>query len=91
MPDGDVLVVYDDRALGVARQRTFDGVRRSLLEYCDSAQTVEMLEKRLKSERGETAAGKADIQAILDEFVRHGLMIKDGSRYLSLPIMAHLG
>lgn len=91
VPAGEALVVCDDRVPWGARQRTFEGERRSLLEYCDRAQTVATVENRLKLERSETAMGKAEIEAILDEYVRDGLMIKEGSSYLSLPIMAHLG
>lgn len=90
-PVGDSLAVNDSRAVAPAPRITLSGLRRTLLECCDRAQTVDRLAKTLGTGNGQAGPDKEEIQAILEEFVRGKLMIKEGGGYLSLPLMAHLG
>jgi len=89
-PVGDSLVVHDSRAVAAAPRVSLSGVRRSLLEYCDRAQTVRLLGQRLRTERSEVFTD-GEIKAMLEDFVCDKLMIKEANSYLSLPVMTHLG
>ena len=88
-PAGDDLVVYDTRPVAVAPRVSLTGIRKDVIEYCDKARTVDQLQQQLKTEKN-TEVEKEEIKEVLEEFVRNKLMIREGSWYLSLPVMAHI-
>jgi hypothetical protein len=87
--DGDSLVVHDTRAVAVERRFSLKGIHKDVIEFCDKAQTIDQVDERLRLERNKEVP-KEEIRAVLDQFVSDKLMVKEGSRYLSLPIMTHV-
>lgn len=87
---GDSLVVYDTRPVAIAPQTVLRGIRRNVIEYCDRAHTIDQLCEGLRKENKSEVTAK-EIEAVLDELVRNRLMVKEGSWYLSLPVMTHIG
>ena len=86
---GDALELRDTRRVAAFAHALLTGIRRDVIEYCDRAHTLEQIHDRLIREK-DTEVPKDEIKAILDEFVGDNLMVREGSWYLSLPIMKHL-
>jgi ribosomal peptide maturation radical SAM protein 1 len=88
-PNDDSLVVYDTRPVAASPGSSLRGLHKDLIEYCDRAHTVDQLYERLKSER-DSEVPKDEIQQVLEGFLNDKLMVREGSWYLSLPVMKHL-
>ncbi len=88
-PVGDTLVVNDTRPVAVAPEVFLDGVRKDAIEFCDRARTADQLHQELKKKK-DAGVAKEEITKVLEELVRDKLMVREGSWYLSLPVMPHL-
>jgi ribosomal peptide maturation radical SAM protein 1 len=83
---GDNLVLYERRPGFDAEELTvLDGVHRALYLACDAARTVASLARQLGEELG-TPLRDGDLEKALAELVESGVMLNEGSRYLSLAL-----
>ena len=80
--DGDAVVLVDTRVRGKRREERLGGAAAQVYLLCDAARTAD----ELCREPALNDAGAERIQALLDGFVKQGLMLHTGGRYLSLAV-----
>lgn len=80
----DGIRVVDRREPGESREVRFAGLAAELYLLCDAARTVDSLAEVPVIRKRAT---QAEVLALLDQFVEQGLMIRSGSRYLSLAVV----
>jgi hypothetical protein len=83
-PSPDSLRIVDTREPGHKKEFHFGGVAADVYLLCDASHSVrELMAAPAIRER----AGEAEVVALLQQFVRQGLMICDGRQYLSLAVV----
>jgi ribosomal peptide maturation radical SAM protein 1 len=83
---GDSLVLFERRPGFDGEELTvLDGVHRALYLACDAARTVGSLARQLGEEVG-APLRDGDLEQALVELVETGVMLHEGSRYLSLAL-----
>lgn len=83
------LTLYDSRPLKPAdeitiRKRNLNEFQSKLYLFCDEIRSFNAIQAMLDS-CGEPA-GEEKIRAVLEQFVDHGLIYREGDRYLSLAV-----
>jgi ribosomal peptide maturation radical SAM protein 1 len=81
---GSVLLVCDLRPGGQALV-TLSGLQRLLYELCDTACPLATLRQKA-GEAASTVVSATELDALLDPLLERGLMVREGTSYLSLAI-----
>jgi ribosomal peptide maturation radical SAM protein 1 len=84
--DHEGLIIHDSRPLARWPQTRVTGTAARIYEFCDRIQALPRIAEATK----ESGAGLEQIAQILDEFVDHHLMVREGNRYLSLAVMPYV-
>lgn len=82
---GSALLICDFRPAAIQRVTRLEGIDRALYESCDAAAHVRSL-GALVGGNGDQPDGPAEVRARLQPLMARGLIVSDGSRYLSLAI-----
>jgi hypothetical protein len=77
------LFVWDGRAVRTQEVHRLEGVRRLICLYCDEIRGLRGIERYVR----ETGSSPDECGAILDDLLRRKLMVQEGDRYLSLPVL----
>ena len=85
MDTGRDLLIWDERPMASEQLTTLRGLQKDLYVACDSAQSLLQLQRTAR-ERNGTEYSKREIEELLRPILDRGLMIREGSRYLSLAI-----
>ena len=83
---GSVLLVCDLRPGGEALV-PLSGLPRLLYELCDTACPLATLQQKV-GEAASTIVSTAELEALFDPLLKRGLMVREGTSYLSLAISA---
>lgn len=83
------LIIRDSRTLAIWPEVIIRGLPARVYEYCDKAQTLPRIVEVMR-ESGEAEVTEDKISEILDEFIQAKLMVKEGTRYLSLAVLTYI-
>ena len=84
--DGDQIVVFEKRpGFDQEEVTVLDGEHRHLFLACDGVRNVAGLARELSARRGGEVS-PAETRDLLDQIVEQGLMLSEGSSYLSLAL-----
>jgi len=86
-PDGTLMLV-DRRRDALAREYRLSGIEREAYLYCDEIRSLDNLASHLRRQWSAAALADGEVAAMLDRFVKDRLMLREGSLYLSLALMA---
>ena len=85
-----ILFIDDTRGGGAPATHSFaDPVARIYVECCETMRRPCDVVSRLGCYGGRPAMAEPDVQVILDEFSRLGLMVRDDGWYLGLAVPAN--
>ena len=79
---GEAVVIRDTRPVAVAEQTVLAGVEKLVLETCDQITTV----RRIQQVVGQS---EDQVSEILDMLMKRRLVIREGERYLGLPVLTY--
>jgi ribosomal peptide maturation radical SAM protein 1 len=82
------LLLLDTRTDRCVDELALRGAERSIYEHCDSVRTPTSVARHLAAAHPDEGWGEADVRATLDRLVALGVMLSDGSHYLSLALGA---
>jgi magnesium-protoporphyrin IX monomethyl ester (oxidative) cyclase len=83
--NGD-LILYDKRPVAPWPEMIISGAAARIYEYCDRAQAPRRIVEALR-EWGGPCLSLERVTAILEEFVSRKVMVREGTRYLSLAVL----
>lgn len=88
MPDG-ALLLTDTRRNAVDASLRLEGAERLAYEYCDQLRNGGGVAAFVEERTGGAEWPARRVAELLDSFVARGLMVTDGTHYLSLAVRAH--
>jgi hypothetical protein len=80
------LVLLDSRPNATTPELTLSGLEKAAYEFCDELQSATSIVRHLRSVFPEVEFAQTSVVEFLDSLVAHGLMITDGSNYLSMAL-----
>jgi len=80
------LTILDTRPNATVPELVLNGLEKAAYEFCDELQSEKSIVRYLRSEFPEEEFTQQGVMAFLDSLVANGLMITDGSNYLSLAL-----
>lgn len=84
-PDGS-LAILDTRPNATTPELILTGLEKAAYEFCDELQSGTSIVRHLRSVFPEEEFTNQSVWEFLDSLVAHGLMITDGSNYLSMAL-----
>ena len=85
----DYLILYDKRPVAPWPEMIIQDPAARIYEYCDRAQSASRIVEALR-EWGGPELTLEQVSAILEEFVGRRIMVREGSRYLSLAVLTYV-
>ncbi len=84
----DALFIDENRGSGRRFSYAFDGPTALMYEYCsETMQTIAAVVEFLETAPGWPRFSRDDVQRVLEEFCRLGLMLTEEGKYLSLALL----
>lgn len=87
-PANGSVTILDTRPNATVPELVLRGLEKVAYEFCDELQSVKSIVRYLRSIFPEEEFTQQGVVAFLDSLVANGLMITDGSNYLSLALRA---
>jgi ribosomal peptide maturation radical SAM protein 1 len=83
--EGERLRLLDTRPCAVAGKHVLSGLAKQVYLQCDAIQTQKSLMDGLEK-KGVEGASQGDVLAILDDLVKHKLLLRQGDRFIALAL-----
>lgn len=84
----DQLHIFDSRPVVASQHIILRAAQWHIYEYCDQIRTVPQIKKWL-DQHADYDLDEDQIEAILSEFIDQKLMIREGTKFLSLAVMTY--
>jgi ribosomal peptide maturation radical SAM protein 1 len=81
------LVIHDSRPIATWTDTEVGATAALVYEYCDKVRSLPRIIEAMEERKVDNASEV--VPQILEEFVRRGLMVREGQRYLSLAVMPY--